>query len=182
MAKDVTYIISLRDLFSGKLSTIHSKIKILDAQFGGLASTIGIAFSDAMIAGGIMKAVNAWDKQVQAITQVRQALMTTGNTAGKTLEELIKASKTFQSKTIFGDEDILQGVTSQLLAFTNISGSNFDRLQKVILDVTTRLDGSGASVESLKGKSLLLGKALNDPIGQLGVLSKSGRNFLLTFL
>jgi hypothetical protein len=76
-----------------------------------------------------------------------------------------------QSKTIFGDEEILQSATSQLLTFTNIAGTQFDRTQKAALDLATRLDGD------LKSASIQLGKALNDPVKNLSALSRSGIQF-----
>lgn len=76
-----------------------------------------------------------------------------------------------QNKTLFGDEVILKDATAQLLTFTNISGENFARTQQAALDLATRLDGD------LKGASIQLGKALNDPVANLSALSRSGIQF-----
>jgi hypothetical protein len=76
-----------------------------------------------------------------------------------------------QTKTLFGDEQILQDATAQLLTFTNISGEQFARTQQAALDLATRLDGD------LKGASIQLGKALNDPVANLSALSRSGIQF-----
>jgi hypothetical protein len=63
------------------------------------------------------------------------------------------------------------------LTFTNITGSEFKRAQKSIIDVTTRLYGAEASAESLRSTSIQLAKALNDPVSNLGALSRSGIQF-----
>ena len=115
--------------------------------------------------------VKSFDKQQKAIAQVEAGLKSTGNQVGKTSKELQKMASDLQKTTLFGDEDILQGATAQLLTFTNIAGEQFERTQKVALDLATRLDGD------LKSASIMLGKALNDPIANLSALSRAGIQF-----
>ena len=169
----VEYVIKLNDQLSKGLTKIGSKVKQIDQNI----STLGTGISAVALIGGINKAINAWDKQDQAVTQVRQGLISTGNAAGKTLDELTKKAKEFQKDTLFGDETVLGGVTAQLLTFTNIAGKQFDRTQQAILDVTTRIYGADASAESLRSTSIQLGKALNDPVANLGALGRSGIQF-----
>lgn len=115
--------------------------------------------------------INAFDKQAKAIAQVETGLKTTGNAAGFTSEQLQKMASELQNNTLFGDEEILQGATAQLLTFTNIAGEQFGRTQQAALDLATRLDGD------LKSASIQLGKALNDPVANLSALSRSGIQF-----
>ena len=182
--RSVEYIIFLRDKFSIKIDKLNSRafqldnrMKRLDKSTKGVGSTLVKVFAGVAILAGIKKSVTAFEDQEFAIAQVRQGLVSTGFAVGKTLKELTKSAKELQEKSIFGDEKILQGVTAQLLTFANITEDVFDRTQKAVLDVTTRLFGAKASAESLRGTSIQLGKALNDPIGQLGALSRSGITF-----
>jgi len=115
--------------------------------------------------------IAAFRTQEKAIAQVEQGLKSTGNTAGFTSQQLQKMASDLQKSTLFGDEQILQDATSQLLTFTNISGEQFERTQKAALDLATRLDGD------LKSASIQLGKALNDPVANLSALSRSGIQF-----
>ena len=115
--------------------------------------------------------VIAFDKQAKAIAQVEAGIKSTGQAAGFTSEELQKMASDLQNKTIFGDEEILQNATAQLLTFTNIAGDQFARTQQAALDLATRLDGD------LKSASIQLGKALNDPVANLSALSRSGIQF-----
>ena len=115
--------------------------------------------------------VRAFDKQQKAIAQVEAGLKSTGNQVGITSEELQKMASDLQKTTLFGDEEILQGATAQLLTFTNIAGEQFARTQEVALDLATRLDGD------LKSASIMLGKALNDPVANLSALSRAGIQF-----
>jgi len=116
-------------------------------------------------------AVQAFRVQAKAIAQVESGLQSTGNQVGYTSKELQAMASSLQGKTLFGDEDILQNATAQLLTFTNISGDQFARTQQAALDLATRLDGD------LKGASIQLGKALNDPVANLSALSRSGIQF-----
>jgi len=123
------------------------------------------------LAGMAALSVRAFQNQAKAIAQVEAGLKSTGNVAGKTSAELQKMASDLQKTTLFGDEDILQNATAQLLTFTNITGQQFDRTQKAALDLATRLDGD------LKSASIQLGKALNDPVANLSALSRSGIQF-----
>jgi len=116
-------------------------------------------------------AVRAFQQQAKAIAQVEAGLKSTGGQVGYTSQQLQQMASDLQTKTLFGDEQILQDATAQLLTFTNISGEQFARTQQAALDLATRLDGD------LKGASIQLGKALNDPVANLSALSRSGIQF-----
>ncbi len=73
-----------------------------------------------------------------------------------------------QSNTLFGDEEILNKATAQLLTFTNITGSTFLKAQQAAMDLSTVLDGD------LQASSIQLGKALSDPVSGLTSLRKVG--------
>lgn len=122
-------------------------------------------------------AVRAFDKSEKAIAGVRQGILSTGGAAGKTVEELVRLSAQMQKKTLFGDDEILAGATAQLLTFTNIANKEFDRTQQAVLDVATKLSMTSGGTKDLTGTAIMLGKALNDPVGNLGALSRSGIQF-----
>ena len=92
-----------------------------------------VAFGAASIA--------AFDKQAKAIAQVEAGLRSTGATVGFTSKQLQQMAAGLQKKTLFGDEVILKDATAQLLTFTNITGTQFERTQMAALDLATRLDG-----------------------------------------
>ncbi len=148
---------------------------------GSMKSRIaGMVGSYVTLGAGVLFARNTlqkWDTQAQAEAQVMQGLISTNMAAGRSFEQLTKAASNFESNTLFGDESVLQNVTAQMLTFTNITGGAFDRAQKAAMDVTSRLYGAKASGESLRSTSIMLGKALNDPVSNLGALSRSGIQF-----
>ena len=115
--------------------------------------------------------IRNFDIQAKAIAQVEAGLKSTGNLVGKTSKQLQQMAADLQTKTLFGDEEILKNATAQLLTFTNIAGNQFDKTQEIALDLATRLDGD------LKSASIMLGKALNDPVANLSALSRAGIQF-----
>lgn len=184
MANVETYIIQLKDRFTGpmgkataSMDTMHAKTKGLNTALLGTAAAAAGAF--AVMAGAklISTSIRNWDKQQNAIAQVRQGLESTGMVAGRTLSQLERQAASLQKNSLFGDEDILGSVTAQLLTFTNITASQFDKAQQAVLDFTARYYGANASAEALRASSVMLGKALNDPVANLGALSRSGIQF-----
>ena len=115
--------------------------------------------------------IRNFDIQAKAIAQVEAGLKSTGNLVGKTSKQLQQMAADLQTKTLFGDEEILKNATAQLLTFTNIAGNQFVKTQEIALDLATRLDGD------LKSASIMLGKALNDPVANLSALSRAGIQF-----
>jgi len=115
--------------------------------------------------------IRNFDIQAKAIAQVEAGLKSTGNQVGKTSKQLQQMAADLQTKTLFGDEEILKNATAQLLTFTNIAGNQFEKTQEIALDLATRLSGD------LKSASIMLGKALNDPVANLSALSRAGIQF-----
>lgn len=141
----------------------------------GMAAAYGPAVLAAMagraIIQGVRQSIDLFRQQEKAVAKVAQAIRSTAGAAGRDLQQLKRDASALQEDTLFGDEDILNNVTAQLLTFTNIAGEQFDRTQQVALDLATVLDGD------LKSASIQLGKALNDPVANLSALSRSGIQF-----
>jgi len=156
--------------FSTKMQKMERDFKRVGGRMKRIGRDLSIGVTAPIIALGA-KSVMAFDKQAKAIAQVEAGLKSTGGTVGRTLEELQKQAEKFQQNTIFGDEEILQGVTAQLLTFTNITETAFDRTQQASIDLATRLGGD------LTAASIMLGKALNDPVANLGALGRAGIQF-----
>jgi hypothetical protein len=147
----------------------------LKSLIGNLA-TLGLAYTSVGAAAAGLKRIitstlAASAKEEQANKKVEQAVLSTGQAAGYTANELKIMASQLQEITTVGNEEILGDVTAQLLTFTNITGEQFERTQKAALNLSTVLDGD------LKSASIQLGKALNDPISNLGALSRSGIQF-----
>jgi hypothetical protein len=152
------------------LRDAQDKLQAFSKQAISIGKSLSLAVT-APLTGLATIGILNFDKQAQAIGQIEAALASTGGTAGRTSQELQQIASDLQNITTFGDEEILQKVTAQLLTFTNIAGQQFDRTQKAALDLATRLGGD------LQGAAIQLGKALNDPVANLSALSRSGIQF-----
>lgn len=138
---------------------------------GGMAAYNTIASVFASIKNGVIQSIEAYREQEVAIQKVDQAIKQTGGSAGLSLKQLTDEATKLQNTTLFGDEQILNDATAQLLTFTNIAGTNFLKAQQGAMDLSTVLDGD------LKAASIQLGKALNDPVTGLTALRKVGISF-----
>ena len=156
--------------FNKGLRSIKSQIRKDTQAIQDMGKTLSIGITAPLAIMGATS-VNAFREQAKAVAQVEAGLKSTQNQVGFTSKELQQMATDLQNKTLFGDEVILKDATAQLLTFTNISGQNFARTQQAALDLATRLDGD------LKGASIQLGKALNDPVANLSALSRSGIQF-----
>ena len=156
--------------FDKNIGKAINKIKYFGKNTKRLGKSLSMNVTAPIAALGFT-AVKAFQQQSKAIAQMEAGLKSTGATVGYTSQQLQTMASNLQAKTLFGDEDILQNATAQLLTFTNITGDQFARTQQAALDLATRLDGD------LKGASIQLGKALNDPVANLSALSRSGIQF-----
>ena len=156
--------------FQQKANQVEKGLGQLEKRLSSIGKSLSLKVTAPLTALGVVALQNA-DTQAKAETKVATALKSTGNQVGYNLDQLKAYASELQSKTIFGDETILNDVTTRLLAFTNITGDNFKRTQQMALDMSTALE------MDLGSAATMLGKALDDPIGKMSALSRAGINF-----
>lgn len=117
------------------------------------------------------QSIQEYIKQAQAEWMVEKALVNTKRAAEMTLDELKKIASEVQQSSKYGDDYFLQNVTLQLLRFSNISGDVFKRTQQAALDVAAVMDGD------LKGATVMLGRALENPLRGMTLLRRQGIEF-----
>jgi hypothetical protein len=150
-----------------------------------LTSGLGGAFKSAMTAMLPLLTISeafsflsaskaAFEESAAATAQLEASLKSTGGAAGITKEEILALSTKLQDKTLFGDEETT-GAASLLLTFTNIKKGVFEEALPAIQDIATKMAGDGPA--DLKGASIQVGKALNDPIKGITALSRVGVSF-----
>jgi len=134
----------------------------------GAKMSLGITAPLAALASaGIREA----QETVAAMAQVNAALTSMGPVAGRTAAQLEKAANAFEGKSLFEADEILKKVTANLLTFGNISGQVFDRAQQAAVDLATRMG------TDLQAATILVGKALNDPVKGMTALGRAGIQF-----
>ena len=170
---DELYIKILADgsQLSTGLNQAQSKLDGFSSFVSKMGGVMAGAFSVVAIERFVSMTMEAYDASERAQAKVAQAIKTTGGVANMSLKELTETAADFQKSTLFEDDTILNDVTAQLLTFTNIAGTNFLRAQEAAMNLATVLDGD------LKGASIQLGKALNDPVKGMMALSRSGIQF-----
>lgn len=136
------------------------------------AQLIKYGSAAASIAGTLLfkESIDAARTAAQALAQVEKGIESTGGAAKRTVEDIKRLTAEIQENSLFGDE-FLQVGAANLLTFTNITETAFDRTLKVAADVSTRVG------TDFKSQIIQLGKALNDPIANLGALSRVGIQF-----
>ena len=144
------------------------RFKSVVSSVQGVVGAVGAGMIGRQALGSLKESVLLYDQQAQAVGAVEQALKSTKGAAGVTSKELQAAASALQDMTTYGDEDILRHVTTPLLTFTKIAGPNLKRTQGLVLDMATALK------MDLKGASLQVGKALQDPVKGVTALGRAG--------
>ena len=143
----------------GKIAKMTSSIKTMGAVIA--AAAIGMVFNSF-----IQNTIEA----EQAVSQLEAVLKSTAGVSGQTSKGLQKMASDLQDVTTYGDEAVMQ-MQSVLLTFTRLRGNQFVQAQEAVLNLAT------AMKMDLKGASLQVGKALNDPVLGLTALSRAGIQF-----
>jgi hypothetical protein len=132
-----------------------------------LGKTMSVAVTAPLVAFGV-KSVQAAMESRDAMGQVEAALASMGSAAGRTSDQLAAMAGNLMHNSLYDDDDILRKVTANLLTFGNVAGEQFDRAQQAAVDLAARMG------MDLQGATLLVGKALNDPVKGMGALRKAG--------
>ncbi|TQV85190.1 hypothetical protein FKG94_03095 [Exilibacterium tricleocarpae] len=145
---------------------------VVDTQDWGkrISRTLKTAVGVISLAAVVNKVRDATAEQEDALAQLQQTLLSTNNAVGVSFDDLVAKASELQDVTVFGDEKIIRA-QSQLATFTRITGDEFQRSTELALDLAKKFQGD------LRSAALQLGKALNDPVANLGALSRAGIQF-----
>lgn len=144
----------------------------LNKVAGGVGLAVGAAFAAVAAAGVAFVVASA--KQLMEIeklnAQTNAAILSTGSAAGKTVADINKLNSSLEKLTGIEAEVIQEG-QNMLLTFTKINGDQFDQATVAALDLSVALG------KDMQSAAMLVGKALNDPIGGISALSRAGIQF-----
>lgn len=166
-ARTVTRAATEIGMSTGKAT---KKIKGMGGALGGigkLISGIGIFYLLQRVARG---AVTAAVEQEKALAQLRIGLESTGGVSGQTMTSMQALSAEMMRTTTFADE-LVDSSMAVMLSFTQIADDVFPRAIKATADIATRMG------TDLQSATIQVAKALNDPIANLGALSRAGIQF-----
>lgn len=153
-----------------QLAASTKSFEALGDRVSGLGKTLSIGLTAPLAAFGVTAVKAAMESQ-DALGQVDAALKSMGTSAGRTSDQLQGLASGIMRQSLFDDDDILRKVTANLLTFGNVAGEQFDRAQQAAVDLAARMG------TDLQSATILVGKALNDPVKGLGALKKAGIQF-----
>jgi hypothetical protein len=152
------------------LNRFNRDMQKLSAKFTGIGQTLTLGLTVPIAAFGAAS-VQAAQQSADAFAQVEAALKSMGGASGKTAADLQASAKALQDVAAIDDDEILRKVTANLLTFGKIAGPTFDRAQVAVVDLATRMK------MDLQAATLLVGKALNDPVKGLTAMGRAGIQF-----
>ena len=155
---------SFFDDFKGGLSGIAAAVSVGTLVSSGIQSAIGA------VSGFFSNAQASWVQGEQTQAQLAAAIKSTGGAAGRTRDQLNELSAALQKQTGI-NSDVIAQAEALLLTFTNIGGEVYDKTLPILLDMSKALG------QDLKGASIQVGKAMNDPITGVSALAEVGVTF-----
>jgi phage-related protein len=133
----------------------------------GKAAAAGLAVAGAAAVGFIAMSVKAAAEAEKVTAQTQAVLNSTAGAANRSAAQISKLAG--QLSALSGvDDEVIQSGQNVLLTFTRIQGTNFDRATQAALDLSVAMG------TDLNAASLLVGKALNDPIKGMSALGRAG--------
>ena len=152
----------------------QAKLSGLGASFKSIASTVALSVTAMVSFRNAIEfatdAISNYENAIQATRQLDATLVSTGRAAEFTSQELKNMASELQALSNFGDEDILQGVTLQLLRFDAIGRDIFPRAQQLVIDLAESMGG-------VENAARTLGISLADPALGLTRLRRIGVAF-----
>lgn len=140
----------------------------LSNAFTGIGKLASYAFKKLMeVAPGLLELYGVQSKAEKKLEVVVKA---TGGAAGYSADQLKRMAAEMQNITTVGDEVIINA-QAVLATFTNVRGEVFKDALMSASDLATILD------TDLKGATIQIGKALNDPVAGITALSRAGVSF-----
>jgi hypothetical protein len=139
------------------------------AKFGGLALGAGLVV-------GAKASIDAFAEQERIAKQTTARLLSTGGAAKVTARDVERLAQSISRKSGIDDEAI-QSAENLLLTFTKVrdeagkGNAIFSRATQTIADFSVVFE------KDLASSSILVGKALNDPIKGVTALSRAGVQF-----
>lgn len=153
-----------------RVAAMGDNMAKLGKKLSGLGTSMA-TFITAPLAGLAAVGIKEAQETATAMAQVRAGLASMGPVAGRTAEQLQGFANSLEGKSLFEADEILKKVTANMLTFGSISGENFDKAQQAAVDLATRMG------TDLTSATIMVGKALNDPIKGLTAMRRVGIQF-----
>lgn len=175
--KQLTPLIDDHKRRLGGIEKTYSGLTAGATKFLGAA---GIAFGAQAIISGLVNVgkemVTLYDQAAKTDAQLKAALKSTGEVAGRSFEQLNAQAEQLQKFTLF-DDDATKQAQALLVTFTKVRTEVFDQTIPLIQDYATAMATASGGTADLKTATIQVGKALQDPIKGITALGKAGVQF-----
>jgi hypothetical protein len=151
--------------------------RISGSMLGMVGIGAGIGGAIAAVSGFLADSVKEAAAADRIMAQLNATLTSTGGASGQTSASITRLSDSLA--VLSGvEDDAITSAQSMLLTFTSVGGSTFPQATQAILDMATAMNGGAIPAEEqLRQTTILVGKALNDPITGLTALRRVGVAF-----
>lgn len=158
-------------LLEGPLGGVAGRLSALSSISGtsGLA-LLGVAGAIAALGATLAKTISIGNRFEGSMNRVVAIIKATGGAAGLTAKEIRNFSQELARGTLASVEGV-ESAAAKLLTFRSIAGDTFKRTLVLAQDLAATGFGS------LSDNVTQLGKALEDPIRNLGALTRNGVSF-----
>ena len=153
-----------------QLKAAERKIAATGAKISSVGQSLAIGIT-APFTALIASSIPAATESAQALAQVEAAQKSMGGASKLTTAQLQDMAGHLQDISNFDDDDILKNVTANLLTFGKVGGATFQRAEQSIVDISARMH------TDLQSATIMVGKALNDPVKGFKALSRAGIQF-----
>jgi hypothetical protein len=178
---EVSILVRAKDGFSAVFSSLGKGMKTIGSGAMAIGKTIAQGFAIATAATGALfaagtKLVGMYRQQEEAEAKLQAALTATGYAAGMTKTEMVAHAEQLQRTTGVAD-DVIISTQGMIASFKNISGEAFNRTTQAVLDFAASQKKAGAETAEVESRSMMLARALDNPIANLSMLTRVGITF-----
>lgn len=176
MSEIASAYVRIRPEMSGFKQETEKGVKHGMSGIGKLVAGLGAGL---VVSSAIKAGFKELGEAAKVTAQTNAVIKSTGDVSKVTAAEVTGLANAMLAKTGIDDEAI-QVSENMLLTFTNIRnevGKNndiFTQSAKAVLDMDTAMTHGNTTAESLRGTSILVGKALNDPVKGMTALRRVG--------
>jgi hypothetical protein len=159
------------NVIQGPLGPLAGRFNALASAFGSINPAV-LAFSAGITASifAIKKGISVYADTEQQLLQLEAQLKATGFAAGKSAQELEDIAQALARSTLSSLDEV-RAAEGILVSFRTVAEDTFNEVLKQAQNLAA--SGMGSLTDSTKQ----LGKALEDPVGQLGALGRAGVRF-----
>lgn len=178
MGSDTSLVFNLlaKDRVSPDLAKLSRSFESMGSKIKGVALGIGAAFGGFQALQFMGDSVAQFREAAKIGAVTTAVIKSTGGVAGVTADH-VSALSTKLSELDGVDDDLIASGANLLLTFTNIRNSAGKGNDIFDQSVAVAQDMASALGTDLKGASIQVGKALNDPTRGLSALKKAGVSF-----